>query len=237
MTAQDPVVNPDDVARALAALRERIRQALVPSGRDPSTVRIVAVTKRFGPDAVGAAIAAGLTDVGENYYQEAAGKYERVVWPASVRRHFIGRLQRNKAGRIAALFDVVQTVDDLAGADALDDAAAKAGKRLDVLVQVNAAGDLRQGIATADLPGLVARMRERPHLRLRGLMAMGPTDRDRSAAAFARARACFDELRGADASFDVLSMGMTDDLEQACAAGSTMLRIGTALFGARPPHA
>ncbi len=216
-------------------MRSRIAAACAASGNDPRGVSVLAVTKGFGAAAPEAAIAAGLTDIGENYYQEAADKFALVSWPKGVARHFIGRVQRNKARRIAATFDVVQTVADLAVASALDDGAATEGKTLNVLVQLNVANDERQGIAPGDLADFVTALRAREHLRVRGLMIVGPRDPALTATAFSRAAACFAELRLVNPEFDTLSMGMSDDLELAVAAGSTMLRIGTALFGARPP--
>lgn len=227
-------INPAAVALALATVRVRIDRACVASGRDPRSVAILAVTKGFGSQAPAAAIAGGLTDIGENYYQEAAEKFATVAWPKGIARHYIGRVQRSKARRIAALFDVVQTVDNLALAHSLDEGAAAAGKILDVLVQVNAAGDQRQGVATNELAEFAAALAVLRNLRLRGLMAMGPRDAAETPSAFARAADCFEKLRATLPEFDVLSMGMSDDLELAVAAGSTMLRLGTALFGARP---
>ena len=228
-------IDPAQVVSALATVRSRIAAACARSGRDPRSIDILAVTKGFGPSAPEAAIAAGLTDIGENYYQEATEKFDLVRWPKGIARHFIGRVQRNKARRIVATFDVVQTVDDLAVAQALDDAAAAEHKSLSVLVQLNAVGDERQGLAPGDLADFVSALRARSNLRVRGIMAMGPRDPAATAEAFARAAACFEEVRLVHSEFDTLSMGMSDDLELAVAAGSTMLRIGTALFGVRSP--
>jgi PLP dependent protein len=227
--------DPQAVVQSLELVRRRIAAAC-PPGSDPSAVTIVAVTKSFGPDAPQAALEAGLREFGENYYQEAADKYEHVQRSSGTRLHFIGRVQRNKARRIAGLFDVVQTVDDLKVARALDDAAASLGKRLDVLVQVNVALDMRQGVAPQELSAFGAALRSLPHLVLRGVMAMGPADRDAAGPAFAQARRYFEELARTSAAIDTLSMGMSDDLELAVAAGSTMVRIGSALFGARAPQ-
>ncbi len=220
-----------DVLARLQAVRERIERAS--RGPVAERVRIVAVTKGFGAGAITAALDSGLSDIGENYYQEAADKFREVSWPAGALRHFIGRVQRNKARRIAALFDVVQTVDDLEVAAALDRGAGAAHKTLDVLVQVNVAGDQRQGVPPDLLGDFTGALRAHQHLRLRGLMAMGPPDPSAADVAFARAAACFERLRAALPSATVLSMGMSDDMELALAHGSTMLRLGTALFGPR----
>jgi pyridoxal phosphate enzyme (YggS family) len=143
-------------------------------------------------------------------------------------------VQRNKARKITALFDVVQTVDSAALADALDRGAADAGKTLDALIQVNVSGDERNGIAPESATELGRAIAAHAHLRLRGVMAVGPLDPTRSKAAFAQAKSAFDALAREQSGIDTLSMGMSDDLEAAVAAGSTMVRIGTALFGPRP---
>jgi pyridoxal phosphate enzyme (YggS family) len=223
-----------DVARALGELRGRIERACVQAGRDASEISVLAVTKGFGPEAIEAAINANIADIGENYLQEAQAKFARVVWPSRARRHFIGALQRNKARKIAALFDVVQTVDSAALADALDRGAADAGKTLDALIQVNVSGDERNGIPPESVTELGRAIAAHAHLQLRGVMAVGPLDPARSKPAFARAKSAFDALAREHFGINTLSMGMSDDLEAAVAAGSTMVRIGTALFGPRP---
>jgi pyridoxal phosphate enzyme (YggS family) len=229
-----PVIQPLQVTAALEEVRSKIERTCATSANNPRNITIVAVTKGFGADAIEAALAANLTNIGENYYQEAADKFAAISWPKGIARHFVGRVQRNKARRIAALFDVVQTVDDLTIARALDDGAAAEYKTLGVLVQMNAALDLRQGVTPDKLSEFVSALGGHKNLRVRGLMVMGPRDGSATAAVFERARLHFEQLRGALQGFDTLSMGMSDDLELAIAAGSTMLRIGTALFGARP---
>jgi pyridoxal phosphate enzyme (YggS family) len=221
-------------ARGLVEARERIAKACAAAGRTADAVSILAVTKGFGPEAIEAAVAAGLMDIGENYYQEAQSKFAAVGWPRHpVKRHFIGHLQRNKARRIAALFDVVQTLDDLDAAAKLDEGAREAGKVLDVLLQINIAGDDRAGIQPADCVDFASRLAPYSRLRLRGIMAVGPLDRAATHAAFACAAEAFRALK-AETNADVFSLGMSGDLEAAVAAGSTMVRLGTALFGARP---
>jgi pyridoxal phosphate enzyme (YggS family) len=223
-----------DVARALGELRGRIERACAQAGRDASEISVLAVTKGFGPEAIEAAINANIADIGENYLQEAQAKFASVVWPSRIKRHFIGGVQRNKARKIAALFDVVQTVDSAALADALERGATDAGKTLDVLIQLNVSDDARNGIAPESATELGSAISAHAHLRLRGVMAVGPLDPARSKEAFARAKSAFDALAREQSGVDTLSMGMSDDLEAAIAAGSTMVRIGTALFGPRP---
>ncbi len=223
-----------DVERALAALRGRIDAACRRAGRDPAGVTIVAVTKGFGAAAIEAALAAGLRDIGENYVQEALAKFRQVAWPAGARRHFIGRLQRNKLRRIGEAFDVVQSVCDLPLAEALAAAAGAVGKTLDVFIQVNVNRDGRQGVAPEDLAAVAAGVAALPHLRLRGLMAVGPRRPEETERSFAAVGALFADLAARQPQVAVLSMGMSGDLETALAHGATMLRIGSALFGPRP---
>jgi pyridoxal phosphate enzyme (YggS family) len=227
------------VADNLRAVRERIGRALASAGRRPETVAVLAVTKGFGPEAITAAIATGLTDIGENYLQEAAGKFAALDSSspsamAAVRRHFIGRLQRNKCKRVAELFDVVQSVDDIAIAKTLDSAAREVAKRLDVLVQINIAADDRAGVSPGEAAAFADAIHQLPNLNLRGVMAVGPADRALVPRAFSQAYATFASLRPSFAVEPILSLGMTGDLEEAIAAGSTLVRLGTALFGARP---
>jgi PLP dependent protein len=223
------------VARRLADVRKRIAAACADAGRQAGAVTILAVTKGFGSEAIGAALEAGLSDIGENYLQEAQAKFASTAWPSRpVRRHYIGKIQRNKARRIGALFDVVQTVDDLEIAMLLDQGASEPGKTLDVLVQVNVTGDRRAGIATADCARFADALRSRERLRVRGVMAVGPPNHETTDEAFERAADAFRAVKAIVPEADMLSLGMTDDLEAAVAAGSTMVRLGTALFGARP---
>ena len=222
------------VARRLEEARERIAEACAAAGRPADSVAILAVTKGFGPEAIEAALEAGLRDIGENYLQEAQAKFAAAAWPRHpIKRHFIAHIQHNKARRIAALFDIVQTVGDLVAAAKLDEGAHESGKVLDVLLQVNVAGDDRAGIAPDACADFVRSLQPYSRLRVRGVMAVGPLDHSATDAAFARAAAAMRAVRSvADA--DLFSLGMTGDLEAAIAAGSTMVRLGTALFGARP---
>jgi PLP dependent protein len=197
-------------------------------GVDPAGVTIVAITKTFGPDAITAAADAGLRDIGENYAQELLAKLPRVpptARPFRLRVHFTGRLQSNKINALAPVIDLWQTVDRFSVADALGTRAPGAA----VLVQVNVSDEpTKGGCAPADTGALVDRCRARG-LLVEGLMTVGRTgDAVDAAAGFALLRSQCDALGLA-----VCSMGMTGDLEVAAAEGSTMIRVGTALFGAR----
>jgi pyridoxal phosphate enzyme (YggS family) len=221
----------------LAAVRTEVEGASRRAGRDPATVRIVAVTKTFPPDVVEGAFAAGLEDIGENYVQEATAK--RAATRGGGRWHLIGGLQRNKVRAAVATFDWVHTVDSPALAAALGAEAARLGRRLDVLVQVRLGGGPgRRGVLPEEVQALAAAVVTAPGLGLRGLMTMPPEDADHDAAR--RQFRLVRELRDRTAErlgveLPHLSMGMSDDFTVAVEEGATMLRLGRALFGARGP--
>jgi pyridoxal phosphate enzyme (YggS family) len=193
----------------------------------PPHVTIVAVTKFQPVESVREAIAAGVTDIGENYVQEARRKLEGV----RVKKHFIGHVQTNKAKAIAALFDVVQSVDRSDAAIALAKAAAALEKRLPVLLQLNISPAERFGCAPQDAPALAELIRAQDALDLQGVMAIGPLAGDESAIAraFAQAATVFERIGGS-----TLSIGMSGDWPLALEAGSTMIRVGSTIFGPRP---
>ncbi|HXM08294.1 MAG TPA: YggS family pyridoxal phosphate-dependent enzyme, partial [Candidatus Acidoferrum sp.] len=196
-------------------------------GRAPGSVTLVGVAKRQPLELVEAAIRAGLTDVGENYVQEAQTAFAALP---PVRKHFIGHLQTNKAGAIAGLFDLVQSVDSERAGLALARAGERIGKRQAVLLQVNVSPAERFGCAPADAPGLAETLRAQASLQLEGVMAIGPVSekREEISRAFALAAKTFDRVGGT-----TLSIGMSGDWREAVRAGSTMVRVGTALFGGR----
>lgn len=209
---------------AVAAALERVRERIVDAGGDPSAVRVVAVTKGFGPEAVHAAVAAGVYDLGESYADELVAK-AAALGPAG-RWHFVGRLQSNKVKAMASLVDLWQSVDRPSIVRQLGQRAP--GAR--VLVQVNASGEpTKGGCRPADAPGLVAAAGD-AGLDVRGLMAVGPS------AGPEAARTGFRLLRWLADRLDLAerSMGMSGDLEVAVQEGSTMVRVGQALFGPRP---
>jgi pyridoxal phosphate enzyme (YggS family) len=218
----------------LARVRATIVTAARRAGRDPSAVRIVAVTKTFPPDAVASALAAGLADVGENYVQEAAAKRAHVptgTW------HLIGGLQRNKVRAAVRTFDRVHTLDGLALAAAVDAAAREAGRRMPVLVQVNVADEAgKRGTAPAAAAALCEAVLRLPGLVLDGLMTIGPAVDDPEAArpGFRALRALRDDVaRRVGVELPHLSMGMSDDFAVAVEEGATLVRLGRVLFGAR----
>jgi pyridoxal phosphate enzyme (YggS family) len=227
---------PDELAARLAAVRDRVRAAALRVGRDAASVAIIAVTKTLPPEAVRAALAVGLDDIGENYVQEARAK--RAVLGAGGTWHLIGALQRNKARVAVATFDHVETVDSVAVARTLAIEAGRAGRRLPVSIQVNAAADPRKrGLGPEDATALAETILGLGELDLRGLMTIGPMG------STARSRSCFRllrELRDAvenrlGVELPHLCMGMSDDFPVAVEEGATLLRLGRALFGERSP--
>lgn len=222
-----------DVAARVHEVRDRIAAAATRGGHG-QTVTLVAVTKTHGPDAVLAAFAAGVHDVGENRVQEAEQK-RAVLADVPVRWHLIGHVQRNKA-RAAVSFDLVHGVDSLRLAEALHDAALADGRRCEVLVQVNVSGEAsKYGLAAHEVPAFADRLHALSALHVRGVMTMAPFDAPDATlhAVFARARACAEVVRSAGHDASVLSMGMSGDFEVAIEEGATHVRLGTILFGAR----
>lgn len=230
------------VAENLREVAERIARAAEGCGRGAEEIRLVAVTKTQPAELIREALAAGVRELGENYVQEAEPKFGELGLtggPPGVTRHLIGHLQRNKAGKAAALFEMVQTVDDAALAGALGRRAGALGRSLDVLVQVNISGEAsKSGVAPDRALELAERVAGVPGLRLRGLMGIGPLaptggpEGDRAARESFRLLArLFGQLPAEHR--EVLSMGMSGDFELAIAEGSTMVRIGTGIFGAR----
>jgi pyridoxal phosphate enzyme (YggS family) len=220
------------IAENIAKVGARIREAAQASQRNLAEVGLLAVSKTKPADAIREAHAAGLSDFGENYLQEALGKQVELsdlplIW------HFIGPIQSNKTRPIAEHFDWVHSVDRLKIAQRLSEQRPAHLPALNICLQVNVSGeDSKSGCAPEDLPALAKAVATLPHLKLRGLMAIPePTD-DIAAqhAAFARLRQLRDDLA---LNLDTLSMGMSHDLEAAIAEGATWVRIGTALFGAR----
>ncbi len=216
------------IAERLAALRRDIDEELRACGRARGSVRILGVSKKQPVEAIVEAAHAGLDAIGENYVQEAKAKFALI--PSGMQKHFIGHFQTNKAKAIAELFDFVQSVDRVDAARALGLAAAKAGKQLTVLVQVNISPAERFGVSLEEAPRVAEAIAAQPSLALDGVMAIGPVTADRAeiSRAFETAAKTFAEIGGR-----TLSIGMSGDWREAVRAGSTMVRIGTALFGER----
>lgn len=220
------------IARNIAKVRARIREAALAAGRDPEAVGLLAVSKTKPAAAVREAFASGQRHFGENYLQEALGKQAELS-DLDLTWHFIGPIQSNKTRPIAEHFAWVHSVDRLKIAQRLSEQRPAQLPPLNVCLQVNVSGEAsKSGCAPEELPALALAVSQLPNLRLRGLMSIPePTcDLARQHAACARLRQLRDAL---NLELDVLSMGMSDDLEAAIAEGATWVRIGTALFGAR----
>jgi PLP dependent protein len=223
------------IADKLQSVRERIAAACAAAQRPVNEVTLLAVSKTFGPDAVREAHACGQTAFGENYIQEAVEKIE-LLRDLPLQWHCIGPIQSNKTRLVATHFAWVHTIDRLKIAQRLSQQRPESMPPLQVCVQVNIDGaPTKAGVAPQDVAALARELAALPRLQLRGLMTIPEPASDFAAqkAVHQRTRALFDELRGQGLAIDTLSMGMTADLEAAIAAGSTMVRIGTAIFGAR----
>ena len=223
----------------LQQVKQRIEAACVAAQRPVQSVTLLAVGKTFGADAVREAAAAGQRAFGENYVQEALTKLEalRDLRPA-IEWHLIGPLQSNKTREVAAAFDWVHSIDRLKTAERLSAQRPAGLPPLQVCLQVNLDGEVgKSGVAPAELPALAQAVAGLPALRLRGLMSI-PAPREGAAAQrepHRRLRELFETLKAGGLALDTLSMGMSDDLEAAVLEGATVVRVGSAVFGARAP--
>ena len=225
-----------EVAERIAGVRARIAAACARAGREARFVRLLAVSKTQGPDAVAAAIASGIDAIGENRVQEAQAKKALVAAPA--RWHLIGPLQRNKARLALELFDVVETVDRIEIADRLEALLVGSSRVLPVLLEVNVGGEAtKSGIALPNLAGLADHVVACcPHLALRGVMTVPPYDPDPECSRphFAALRKAAERLStGLGLPRLELSMGMSEDFEVAIEEGATEVRLGRIVFGDR----
>ena len=226
------------IAERLQAVRDRIAAACARSGRPPSEVTLVGVSKTHPAELVREAFAAGLRDFGENRVQEAEGKADALaeLRAAGLRWHLVGHLQANKAKKAAAVFDVLHSVDDAVLGGRLDRASAEAGRVLPVLVQVDLAGEATKfGLQESSLLATLESLRALSAIRVEGLMVLPPYSDDPQAT-----RPYFERLRGLrdlgvtrGLCGPQLSMGMSHDFEVAIEEGATLVRVGTAIFGQR----
>ena len=228
----------DKFTTRLAVVRERIVAAAHRSGRSPDDIRLIAVTKTFPSETVQMALDAGLLDIGENRVQEATEKFKEVT-ADQVTWHLIGHLQSNKVRPAVATFDVIHTIDSTELALRVDRIAREMNKRISVLVQVDLAGEQsKSGIPEAKLQEVIEALGSTSNIDLRGLMTLPPFFEDPEATRpyFRRLREVRDELNQsptASEQLSDLSMGMSNDFEVAIEEGSTMIRLGTVLFGRR----
>ncbi len=228
----------EEKAMVVETIRRRIDAACRRCGRDPESVRLVAVTKTVPAERIVEAAAAGIKIFGENYIQEALPKIKTVG--RGVSWHFIGHLQSNKAKQAVECFDMIHSVDSLRLAESLEKAAAARGRVVPVLVQINIAGEAsKHGIAPQEAESFIKRIGEFPHVHVRGLMAIPPLmpSPEDSRPYYRALRQLRDEVHRwlpENTRLSELSMGMSSDFEVAIEEGATLVRIGTALFGERP---
>jgi PLP dependent protein len=226
-----------DVAANHRKIMERVSQAAARAGRDAASIRLLAAAKSQDVELIRAAIAAGVSLIGENYVQEAAAA--KATIPEPVEWHMIGHLQRNKARSAIALFDLIESLDSIALARELDKEGRKAGRRVRAYVEVNLGGEeSKTGIAKDKVPLLLQEAAQLANLTVEGLMIVPPyCENPEDARPYFRALrelfCCLQELRLPKTELKELSMGMSQDYAVAIEEGATIVRIGTALFGPR----
>lgn len=232
-----PALTPDRLAGALRQVRRRIEDAVRAAGREPGSVALLAVSKTWPAADVAALAALGQREFAENKVQELVGKAEELAG-LDLRWHLVGQLQRNKATAVVAAGAVVQSVDRASLVERLAGVSERAGVVTDVFVQVDLGGPqgreaARGGAAPQHVTELADAVAQHPTLRLRGLMAVAPRE-GAPGPAFERLTALAERVRADHPGARELSAGMSGDLEEAVAAGATVVRVGTALFGGRP---
>jgi pyridoxal phosphate enzyme (YggS family) len=232
------VIDPSAIRSRLAGVRERISRAAGRAGRNPASIRLVAVSKTFSAEHVRAAAEAGQVDFGENKVQEALQKMAQTA-DMQIRWHLIGHLQSNKARKAGARFDTIHSVDNRALVGALDAAALESGRHPELLIQVDVAGEpTKHGAREDALSEIFEEASACRGARVKGLMLLPPAvdDPGQARGYFRELRAVRDRLlaRGVSASLlGELSMGMSHDFEVAVEEGATLVRVGTAIFGSR----
>ena len=225
----------ETIRNNIETIRKRIEAAAARAGRDPSEITLIAVSKLHPAEAVDAAASCGLTDFAENKVQELCGKQPLVK--ADVRWHLIGHLQTNKVKQVIDKVCMIHSVDSLHLAEEIDKRAAQAGKVMDILLQVNAAGEESKFGLSADAARQLAKdVLKLKNVRIRGLMEIAPFAEDPEDVRiwFRQVRELYEELKASDLPWmDTLSMGMSHDFETAIEEGATCVRVGTAIFGER----
>jgi pyridoxal phosphate enzyme (YggS family) len=229
------LIDPQNSTLHVNEVRFRMQKAATAAGRDPAAVTLVAVSKAQTAESVRLAATAGVTDFGENYLQEALPKMDSLA-DLHLTWHFIGAIQSNKTRAIAERFDWAHSIDRLSVARRLSEQRPFHAPPLNVCIQVELVAEPNKGgVAPSEVGELAAAAALLPRVRLRGLMCIPPPHPDPKAgrAAFARLRTLLEELNASGHKLDTLSMGMSADFESAIAEGATLVRVGTAIFGAR----
>ena len=226
------------IAENVAVIKENIARAAIAAGRDPKEILLCAATKMNDAEAVRQAISAGVDCCGENRVQELTAKLAQDAY-AGVPIHFIGRLQTNKVRQLVGKVSLIQSVDRMKLLEAIQTEAARQGIVQDLLLEVNIGEEeSKGGFRTEELPQLLPKITDFPNIRVRGLMAIPPicenlTDNDKFFQEMYNLGVDIMAKKYDNVSVDILSMGMSDDYESAIRCGSTMIRVGTAIFGAR----
>ena len=226
------------IADNILAVRQRIDDACRRAGRNPNEVTLIAVTKAFDSTRITEAVREGVCDIGENFVQELLGKREQVL-DGNIRWHFIGHVQTNKVKSLVEVVHLIHSVDSYRVAEEVEKRASKVGRTVDVLLEVKTTGEAtKYGVPPEEAKALVKKIAPFEHVRIRGLMTIGPFSPDPE-----ESRPCFRKLRELSESIleqsienvemTHLSMGMTNDFEVAVEEGATLVRLGTALFGPR----
>ena len=216
--------------QAIDQIKARIESAALKSGRKPEDITLVAVSKLHSIEEINPVVRAGLTQLAENKVQELLTKYGKI--DGDVTWHLIGHLQTNKVKSIVDKVDLIQSVDSLRIANEINKRCAEIGKIMDILIQVNAAGEeQKSGISVDELFPLYEEITKLTNIRVRGLMQIAPAAEDPNDVRkyFRIVKECYDKIPG----LDILSMGMSHDFEVAIEEGANMVRIGTAIFGER----
>ena len=226
------------IAENVKKIQENVKSACIAAGRTPDTVTLIAISKTFGHADIAEVVRAGVFDVGENYVQEIVEKRAQVR-DERIRWHFVGHLQSNKVKYIAEWVHLIHSIDNEIVAAEIQKRGARLDRTIDVLVEVNTSGEVTKfGVKPEQALDLVRKISRHANIRVQGLMTIGPflPDPEQSRSAFRLLKRIFDELNSAGVVREPmrhLSMGMTHDFAVAIEEGSTMVRIGTAIFGSR----
>jgi len=226
------------IAENIASIRRKMDEAALAAGRDPKDILLCAATKMNGADAVRQAVAAGVDCCGENRVQELTEKLSQNAY-AGAPVHFIGHLQTNKVKQVVGKVDLIQSVDSLRLLEAIQKEAARQSLVQDILLEINIAGESSKGgFIKSEIPDILQKIAFFPNIRVRGLMAIPPIcekagDNDKFFQEICNLSVDITRKKGDNVCVDILSMGMSDDFADAIRCGSTMIRIGTAIFGAR----
>jgi len=225
------------IAENLKRLEERIEKAALISGRKKEDIILVAVTKNVEPERIIEGIAAGIKIIGENRIQEAEEKFKFIT--RDVEKHLVGHLQTNKVKKTLELFDLIQSVDSLHLAQEISKRAEEKGRFAEVLIEVNASGEVsKYGVKSEEVSNLVEQISELGNVKIKGLMTVGllTDEMDKVRPCFVKLRSLFEflkNLKKENVEMKYLSMGMSSDFEMAIEEGANMIRVGTAIFGAR----